>query len=307
MKKNFIFLMIGLLFVFLVACGTNETSSDTDNNEITQHNLEESLVLDKENIDNNENENEPEINLDSNNDQNEKSENQSTSNKKDNTSEDANKEKTSENQKKSEKKETTEASNTKENQSTNKVKDEQKSEKQTSNKKTDSTKKQDTSQKNTSKPTQQTKPKEPVKETKPKDPPKETKPKEPVKETKPKDPPKETKPKEPKDTITISITSGADVKGTILSETKVPIESGDTALEPTLKILKEKKIQYNLVGSKGSAYMAAIDNLEEGGLAGWHIRVNGKMIDRSAGAWPIKAGDTINWNYTTNYLEDSDF
>lgn len=116
------------------------------------------------------------------------------------------------------------------------------------------------------------------------------------------------KPKPPQKKVTVSVTTG-NVKGTILSSTSVPMNDGDTALDVTIKILKEKGIQYSVRGANASAYMEGIDNLYEfdkGELSGWHIRVNGKMIDRSAGAWSIKDGDSINWNYTTNYLEDSE-
>lgn len=115
-------------------------------------------------------------------------------------------------------------------------------------------------------------------------------------------------PEAPIATVLLSITTG-DVKGTILADTNVEYQEGDTALDITLRMLQEKGIQYDVTGSGGGAYVRGFDNLyefDEGPLSGWHIRVNGEMIDRSAGIYPVKIGDSINWNYTTNYMEDSE-
>ncbi|MEC5423082.1 DUF4430 domain-containing protein [Virgibacillus sp. C22-A2] len=134
-----------------------------------------------------------------------------------------------------------------------------------------------------------------------------------AKET-PKEKPKEEteekqkeEPKQPKKTVTVSITTG-DVKGVILPATKVSVEDGDTALDVTIRILKEKGIQYSVRGANSTAYVEGIDNLyefDEGFYSGWHVRVNGGLIDRSAGAYPVEEGHTVNWNYTVNYLEET--
>lgn len=112
----------------------------------------------------------------------------------------------------------------------------------------------------------------------------------------------------PIETVMVSVTSDPSVKGTILYDTAVEYSEGDTALDVTLRIFKQNGIPYEVTGSGSSAYMRGIDNLREfaeGPLSGWHIRVNGKMIDRSAGAYAVEPGDSVNWNYTKNYLEDS--
>ncbi|MRG85769.1 DUF4430 domain-containing protein [Salinibacillus xinjiangensis] len=107
--------------------------------------------------------------------------------------------------------------------------------------------------------------------------------------------------------VTISIETGA-VKGTILSPTKVKINDGDTVLDVTQRIVKEKSIQISVRGSDATAYVEGIDNLyefDEGPLSGWTVQVDGKSIDKSAGVFSIKPNQTITWRYTTNYLEDN--
>ncbi|MFD2042937.1 DUF4430 domain-containing protein [Ornithinibacillus salinisoli] len=110
----------------------------------------------------------------------------------------------------------------------------------------------------------------------------------------------------PKETVTFSITTG-DVRGVILSSTEVSVYEGDTVLDVTRRITKEKGIQLSVRGSDATAYVEGIDNLyefDEGPLSGWLIRVDGVLIDRSTGIYPIEPGQTIKWIYTTNYLED---
>ncbi|WP_196493712.1 DUF4430 domain-containing protein [Ornithinibacillus caprae] len=122
----------------------------------------------------------------------------------------------------------------------------------------------------------------------------------------PKDTPKEEPKEEPTETVTISITTG-DVRGVILSSTTVPVQEGDTVLDVTRRVTKEKGIQLSVRGSGATAYVEGIDNLyefDEGPLSGWLIRVDGVLIDRSTGIYPVEPNQTIKWIYTTNYLED---
>lgn len=109
-----------------------------------------------------------------------------------------------------------------------------------------------------------------------------------------------------KKTVTVSITSG-NVKGVILPKTQVELKEGDTVLDVTKRITKEKNIQISVRGSKATAYVEGIDNLyefDEGPNSGWLIRLDGMLIDRSAGIYPVSSGQTVQWIYTTNYLED---
>lgn len=117
----------------------------------------------------------------------------------------------------------------------------------------------------------------------------------------------ENEPTVPKDTVTISIETG-NVQGTILSATKVALEDGDTILDVTNRIVKEKGIQISVRGSGSSAYVEGINNLyemDEGPLSGWIVEVDGAPIDRSVGAIKIQANQSIKWIFTENYLEES--
>lgn len=123
----------------------------------------------------------------------------------------------------------------------------------------------------------------------------------------PKPAPKSTSKPVNKQTVTVSI-RGDSQTGTILSPTKVPLQNGDTALEVTLRIAKQKGIPVSIRGSHSTAYVEGISNLYEfdhGPLSGWTIKVNNKYVSRSAGAVAVKAGDVIQWIYTNDYTKDT--
>ncbi|MBZ5751092.1 DUF4430 domain-containing protein [Metabacillus rhizolycopersici] len=122
-----------------------------------------------------------------------------------------------------------------------------------------------------------------------------------VKEQTPSPQPKK---EETKQTVTVSIVG----EGTILSSTKVEISEGNTILDATLNILKQKGIPISVRGSGSGAYVEGINNLYEfdrGPQSGWEAKRNGAKIDRSAGAIKVGNGDTIQWIYTTDYKEDA--
>lgn len=122
-------------------------------------------------------------------------------------------------------------------------------------------------------------------------------------------------PKPKKDTVTVSVDGyqgpiNAPIPTVFLSPTEVEIEPGNTALDATLKILKEKKIQISVRGSGATAYVEGINNIYEfdyGPLSGWLIEVNDVLIDNSAGIEPIKNGDKIEWIYTLDYTKDTTY
>ncbi|MEL3959249.1 DUF4430 domain-containing protein [Caldifermentibacillus hisashii] len=122
-------------------------------------------------------------------------------------------------------------------------------------------------------------------------------------------------PKPKKDTVTVSVDGyqgpiNAPIPTVFLSPTEVEIESGYTALDATLKILKDKKIQISVRGSGATAYVEGINNIYEfdyGPLSGWLIEVNDVLIDNSAGIEPIKNGDKIEWIYTLDYTKDTTY
>lgn len=114
------------------------------------------------------------------------------------------------------------------------------------------------------------------------------------------------KKEEPKQAVTISI-AGDSEKGTILPATKVVMSEGNTVLDVTLTILKQKGIPVSVTGSGSSAYVEGIDNLFEfdrGQFSGWTVKRNGSTLNRSAGVITVTNGDTVQWIYTTNYNED---
>ncbi|NAP00753.1 DUF4430 domain-containing protein [Halomonas sp. MG34] len=119
------------------------------------------------------------------------------------------------------------------------------------------------------------------------------------------DPPK--KPEEPSSYVTFSV-DARDIKGQIVPQTRVERKEGDTILDITRRVLKQKGIQFSVTGSNSTAYVQGIDNLyefDEGQNSGWMIRLNGALIKQSAGATPVQDGQVIYWFYTTNYLEES--
>ncbi len=119
------------------------------------------------------------------------------------------------------------------------------------------------------------------------------------------DPPK--KPEEPSSYVTFSV-DARDIKGQIVPQTRVERKEGDTILDITRRVLKQKGIQFSVTGTNSTAYVQGIDNLyefDEGQNSGWMIRLDGALIKQSAGATPVQDGQVIYWFYTTNYLEES--
>jgi hypothetical protein len=88
----------------------------------------------------------------------------------------------------------------------------------------------------------------------------------------------------------------------ILPLTKVTYKNGETFLDATLNILKGKRIQVSVTGSGASAYVQGINNeyeFDHGAKSGWLASKNGVRLTQSAGVTSIKAGDRIEWRYTT--------
>lgn len=98
---------------------------------------------------------------------------------------------------------------------------------------------------------------------------------------------------------TISVI-GDSARGTILSSTKVALNTGDT---PYSLLVRQLGSKVSTDGSGSSLYVKAIDGLAEydrGPLSGWIYFVNGAYQNVSAGAYILSNGDTVNWRYTTN-------
>ena len=66
-------------------------------------------------------------------------------------------------------------------------------------------------------------------------------------------------------------------------------------------------IPYKYKGSGSTIYISSMGGQaekEHGSGSGWMVRVNGYLIDRSAGAWKVKDDDDIEWFYYSGSLED---
>lgn len=102
--------------------------------------------------------------------------------------------------------------------------------------------------------------------------------------------------------LSVTVTVTGYQNKVIVAPTKVVIKKGETFLDVTLQILKEKGIQYSVKGSGAMAYVVGMDNLYEfdkGPKSGWIALKNGEKIKQSAGITSIQAGDAVKWAYTT--------
>jgi hypothetical protein len=110
----------------------------------------------------------------------------------------------------------------------------------------------------------------------------------------------------PQSTVSIQIV-GDKQHSAILSAQSVPFKDGDTVLDIITRCLKGKSIQYEYSGALATAYVKGIDNLyefDDGPRSGWMFKVNGRFGDKSAGGYPVKAGDSIVWLYTIDSGKD---
>ncbi|MBQ8496365.1 MAG: DUF4430 domain-containing protein [Clostridia bacterium] len=89
--------------------------------------------------------------------------------------------------------------------------------------------------------------------------------------------------------------------GVILTETSFVIEEGDTVYQILTEAAKKYQIQIENNGTAKMAYISGIAYLYEfdfGDLSGWQYSVNGERPSVSAGAYVLKDGDTVVWEYT---------
>lgn len=95
--------------------------------------------------------------------------------------------------------------------------------------------------------------------------------------------------------------------GVILGNTTVEFNEGDTVYKVLQKTVLSKKIHMEYTGAGSSIYIEGIDNLYEfdgGQYSGWMYSVNGWYPNYGCGAYKVKAGDVIQWNYTCDLGED---
>jgi type IV secretory pathway VirB10-like protein len=102
--------------------------------------------------------------------------------------------------------------------------------------------------------------------------------------------------------VTVAVIIPNEVKGTGLSPTTISITDGDTVLDATLKT----GVKVDYTGSGATAYIKGINGLsefDEGPMSGWTVKVDGAIINRSAGAYPVQTNQKIEWVYTTDYTK----
>ncbi|MDP7978178.1 DUF4430 domain-containing protein [Bacillus multifaciens] len=112
------------------------------------------------------------------------------------------------------------------------------------------------------------------------------------------------KPKPEVKTVTLSV---RDDQGTILGETEVELQDGDTVFKVLGRTLKKKGIQMDYTGSGSGVYVQGINNLYEkskGAGSGWMYRVNGVAVNKGAGSYKVKQGDKIEWFYSLDYRKE---
>lgn len=127
---------------------------------------------------------------------------------------------------------------------------------------------------------------------------------------------------EKKETITIAINAQKAIEygirnqdgfghlpsnGVILGTTTVEIKDGDTVYDVLAKVVRDKKIHMEYTGAGSSIYIQGIDNLYEfdcGSYSGWMYEVNGIYPNYGVGAYTLKAGDKITFNYTCDLGAD---
>ncbi|MED4017672.1 DUF4430 domain-containing protein [Sutcliffiella cohnii] len=117
---------------------------------------------------------------------------------------------------------------------------------------------------------------------------------------------KKQEPAPPPETVLLTIIGSPDI-GTILATVEVEIVNNDTVLEVLKRETRARQIHMEFRGRGATAYVEGINNLYEfdrGPGSGWMYSINGKFPNRSAGIWPVKAGEHIRWLYTEDLGKD---
>lgn len=128
--------------------------------------------------------------------------------------------------------------------------------------------------------------------------------------------------KENKETVTISINANKAIdygirkedgfshlpsNGVILGTTKVDIKDGENVFDVLTKVVRQHNIQMEYTGAGSAIYIQGIDNLYEfdcGKYSGWMYEVNGIYPNYGVGAYKLKDGDKIVFNYTCDLGKD---
>jgi hypothetical protein len=101
--------------------------------------------------------------------------------------------------------------------------------------------------------------------------------------------------------VTISIAGNAEW-GTVLAAKKVELRKSDTVAGVLIRTLKASRLSFDVSGSGEMFYVKGIDGLyefDDGPTSGWKYRINGKEPGLGAGSYELKAGDRVEWFYTS--------
>ncbi|WP_281890702.1 S-layer homology domain-containing protein [Paenibacillus sp. YYML68] len=104
--------------------------------------------------------------------------------------------------------------------------------------------------------------------------------------------------------VSVSVDGGA-ARGSILSASSTPWQSGDTAYSVLVRALGADRVVS--IGSGSSLYVSGIDGLNEfahGPKSGWLYAVNCSYPSNSASSYALSQGDRVYWKYTVNGGDD---
>ena len=93
----------------------------------------------------------------------------------------------------------------------------------------------------------------------------------------------------------------------ILDTKSIKFKGTQTVASILFSACNKYGIPYKYKGSGSTVYISSLGGQaekEHGTGSGWMVRVNGYLIDRSAGAWKVKEDDDIEWVYYSGSLED---
>lgn len=95
--------------------------------------------------------------------------------------------------------------------------------------------------------------------------------------------------------------------GVILGTTTVEIKEGDNVYDVLAKVVRDNGIHMEYTGAGSAIYIQGINNLYEfdcGKYSGWMYEVNGTYPNYGVGAYKLKDGDKITFNYTCDLGAD---
>ena len=118
------------------------------------------------------------------------------------------------------------------------------------------------------------------------------------------EPPKQETPKQetPKQETPIKQTVSVQVIGvnSTMMQGNIEVNSSSTAYSVLRELAKQNGKSISIKGFGSTVYVSGIDGLKEfdhGPSSGWMYKVNGTPPNIGAGAYRVKAGDTVIWYY----------